>query len=62
MNASTRNLNEPPATYGAVANSLPALLISSIQQMSQDEQDQFTALILREGIKGVMQRLGIGEE
>ena len=59
---STRNLNERTATYGAVTNSLPALLLSSIQQMSQDEQDQLTALILREGIKGVLERLGIGEE
>jgi hypothetical protein len=30
--------------------------------MSQDEQDQLTALILREGIKGVLERLGIREE
>ena len=59
---STRNLNEPTATYGTPSNSLPALLISSVQQMTQDEQDQFTALILREGIKGVLQRLGISEE
>lgn len=59
---STRNLNEPAALYGSSANSLPTLLISSVQQMSQDEQTQLTALILREGIKGVLQRLGIGEE
>jgi len=59
---STRNLNEPSATYGTAPHSLPALLISSVQQMSQAEQDQFTALILREGIKGVLQRLGINEE
>lgn len=58
---STRNLHEPVATYSAAANSLPALLISSVQQMSQEEQDQFTALILREGIKGVLQRLGISQ-
>ncbi|MGC0871244.1 UNVERIFIED_ORG: putative transcription regulator DUF1323 [Pantoea agglomerans] len=59
---STRNLNEPTAIYSTPSNSLPALLISSVQQMTQDEQDQFTALILREGIKGVLQRLGISEE
>ncbi|MXP49887.1 putative DNA-binding transcriptional regulator [Pantoea sp. Eser] len=59
---STRNLNEPSATYGTAPHSLPALLISSVQQMSQAGQDQFTALILREGIKGILQRLGINEE
>lgn len=59
---STRHLNEPVATYGTLSSSLPALLIRSVQQMSQQEQAQFTALILREGIKGVLQRLGISEE
>ncbi|MEG3109639.1 MULTISPECIES: YfeC-like transcriptional regulator [Pantoea] len=59
---STRNLNEPAAIYGAQPNSLPALLISSVQQMTSIEQDMLAALILREGIKGVLQRLGISEE
>jgi hypothetical protein len=59
---STRNLNEPTATYGNQTNSLPALLISSVQQMSQTEQDLLTALLLREGIRGVLQRLGINED
>jgi len=59
---STRNLNEPTGNYTPPPNSLPALLISSVQQMSQNEQDQLMALILREGIKGVLERLGIREE
>lgn len=59
---SMRNLNEPNASYAAQQNSLPALLLSSVQQMSQSEQDKLVALILREGIKGVLQRLGISEE
>lgn len=59
---SMRNLNEPTASYTTQQNSLPALLLSSVQQMSQSEQDQLMALILREGIKGVLQRLGISEE
>lgn len=59
---STRNLNEPVDIYGAQPNSLPALLISSVQQMTTNEQDLLMALILREGIKGVLQRLGISEE
>jgi len=59
---SMRNLNEPTASYTTQQNSLPALLLSSVQQMSQSEQDKLVALILREGIKGVLQRLGISEE
>jgi Putative transcription regulator (DUF1323). len=59
---STRNLNEPSATYNAQQNSLPALLLSSVQQMTIPEQDQLTALLLREGIQGLLVRLGISEE
>lgn len=59
---SMRHLNEPSATYAAQQNSLPALLLISVQQMTQNEQDLLSAMILREGIKGVLQRLGIGEE
>lgn len=59
---SMRNLNEPNASYTTQQNYLPALLLSSVQQMSQSEQDKLVALILREGIKGVLQRLGISEE
>jgi len=59
---SMRNLNEPNASYTAQQNSLPALLLSSVQQMTQNEQDLLAAMILREGINGVLQRLGISEE
>lgn len=59
---SMHNLNEPNGSYVAQQNSLPALLLSSVQQMTQNEQDLLAAMILREGIKGVLQRLGISEE
>ncbi|MGK3144569.1 YfeC-like transcriptional regulator [Pantoea sp. C2G6] len=56
---STRTLHEPTANYHVPADSLTALLLSSIPQMSQAEQQQFAALILRIGIKGILERLGI---
>ncbi len=59
---STRHVNEPVANYGAQQNTLPALLINSVQQMTSGEQDQLAALLLREGISGVLERLGIKEE
>ncbi|EJL89278.1 YfeC-like transcriptional regulator [Pantoea sp. GM01] len=58
----TRHANEPAANYGAQQNTLPALLINSVQQMTAAEQEQFAALLLREGIRGVLERLGIQEE
>lgn len=57
-----RNMNEPNPAYSTQQNPLPALLLSSVQQMSSVEQEQFAAMILREGIKGVLKRLGISEE
>jgi len=59
---STRHANEPAANYGVQQNTLPALLINSVQQMTATEQEQLAALLLREGIRGVLQRLGIQEE
>ena len=56
---STRHASEPAANYAARQNTLPALLINSVQQMTQTEQDQLAALLLREGIRGVLERLGI---
>ncbi|WP_130830951.1 YfeC-like transcriptional regulator [[Erwinia] mediterraneensis] len=59
---STRHASEPNASYGVQQNTLPALLINSVQQMTPQEREQLTALLLREGIKGILQRLGIHEE
>ncbi|MCE0489269.1 putative DNA-binding transcriptional regulator [Pantoea sp. Mb-10] len=58
---STRHASEPTAHYGAQQNTLPALLINSVQQMTPAEQEQLAALLLREGIRGVLTRLGISE-
>nr|WP_024965291.1 YfeC-like transcriptional regulator [Pantoea sp. IMH] len=56
---STRHAAEPIATYRVTQNSLPALLMTSIQQMSADEQEKLYSLLLREGIQGLLTRLDI---
>lgn len=58
---STRHAAETPGSYQITQHSLPTLLLNSIQQMSNNEQAQLTALLLREGVKGVLVRLGIND-
>lgn len=59
---STRYAAEPAATYGVSQNPLPNLLINSLEQMTSEEQTKLSALLVREGIQGILQRLGISEE
>lgn len=56
---STRHASEPAAQYRVNQNSLPSLLVSSLQQLTGDEQERLAALLLREGIQGILHRLGI---
>lgn len=56
---STRHAAEPTATYRVPPNSLFSLLMTSIQQMNNDEQEKLYAMLLREGIQGVLRRLDI---
>lgn len=56
---STRHAAEPNAQYRVNQNSLPALLVTSLQQLSHEEQEKMAAMLLREGIQGILQRLGI---
>jgi len=59
---STRHAAEPSAAYVVNQNPLPGLLITSLQQMTSEEQAKLSALLVREGIQGILQRLGISEE
>ena len=43
-------------------NSLPLLLQTLANEMTPDEQKQLTSLLLREGITGLLQRLGIRDQ
>lgn len=52
---------EPTPAYVTQSGTLQNILLNSIMQMSSRERDQLSALLLREGIKGVLQRLGIDD-
>ena len=56
---SAKRAADKPSTYSANASTLEALLLHSLKQMSESEQQKMSALILREGIAGVLKRLGI---
>ncbi|WP_277754518.1 YfeC-like transcriptional regulator, partial [Rosenbergiella collisarenosi] len=45
--------------YTVRKDQLTQILLSSVQQMSPDEKAQLTSLLLREGISGILGRLGI---
>lgn len=56
-----RDNDEVPAYVQPAANdaTFDALLISLAKEMTDAEQKQLTSLLLREGISGLLQRLGI---
>lgn len=54
---STENMAEPFPLSGDT--SLETLLITLAKEMTPSEQKNFTSLLLREGITGLLQRLGI---
>ncbi|WP_436895664.1 YfeC-like transcriptional regulator [Enterobacter hormaechei] len=51
---------ELPDTYHE--GSLYALLLTLANEMTPEEQKQMTSLLLREGITGLLQRLGIRDQ
>ncbi len=58
---STRHASEPSATYRVAPNSLQSLLMTSLQQMNAAEQEKLYALLLREGVQGLLSRLDISD-
>lgn len=50
---------EPNADYTATSSPLEQLLLGALQQMNDLEREQLSALLMREGINGVLVRLGI---
>jgi predicted DNA-binding transcriptional regulator AlpA len=55
----TRYAAEPTGIYQARSNTLSGLLLSFVQQMTPQEQQNLQKLLLREGVKGLLQRLDI---
>lgn len=58
---STHHASEPSATYRVAPNSLSSLLMTSLQQMNSVEQEKLYALLLREGVQGLLSRLDISD-
>lgn len=56
---SARRLTDNQIRYNANDTPLENLLLNSIQQMSDIEQQRMSAMLLREGISGMLTRLGI---
>lgn len=56
---SVRHVAEPRPNYQIDKEPLANIFLSTLEQMSIEEKNQLTALLLREGIHGVLSRLGI---
>lgn len=56
---SAKRMSDRTASYTVNDATLEGLLLNSMKQMSEVEQQKMSALILREGIAGVLKRLGI---
>lgn len=56
---SAQRLYEPAASYNVSETPLEQLLVTSLKEASEAEQRQLNSLLLREGIAGVLRRLGI---
>ena len=59
IHSAQRNTDASPSQHAAPEDSFDALLLSLAKEMSQHEQKQLTSLLLREGITGLLLRLGI---
>nr|WP_237391221.1 YfeC-like transcriptional regulator [Cedecea sulfonylureivorans] len=56
---SAKRAYDRQGTYTVNDSSLEGLLVNSVKQMSDAEQQKLSALIVREGIAGVLMRLNI---
>lgn len=59
---SAKRVSESPVRYNTSDTPLENLLLNSLQQMSDSEQQKMAAILLREGIAGVLTRLDIKDE
>lgn len=57
-----KRVSEKLGSYHVNDTSLEAILMNSLKQMSISEQEKMSALLLREGIAGVLKRLGIRDD
>jgi len=59
---SARRLTDNHIRYNVNDTPLENLLLNSIQQMSDIEQQRMAAMLVRDGIAGMLTRLGIRDE
>ncbi len=59
---SARRATDNQVRYNVNDTPLENLLLNSLQQMSDTEQQRMAAILLRDGIAGVLTRLGIRDE
>lgn len=59
---SARRASDNQVRYNVNDTPLENLLLNSLQQMSDSEQQRMAAILLRDGIAGVLTRLGIRDE
>ncbi|EJJ1618587.1 putative DNA-binding transcriptional regulator [Salmonella enterica subsp. enterica serovar Infantis] len=60
IRSAERSVDHHADTFTPASNaSLEALLMTLAKEMTSSEQKQFTSLLVREGITGLLQRLGI---
>ncbi|VUS58174.1 hypothetical protein SB6421_00173 [Klebsiella huaxiensis] len=59
---SAQRVAENPVPYSATDNDLESLLLTLNKEMTTSEQKQFMSLLLREGIIGLLNRLGIRDQ
>ncbi|WP_075181392.1 YfeC-like transcriptional regulator [Pantoea sp. 1.19] len=57
--STTRHASESTAGYVVGHDGLAALILKSLNQMTPQEQEKLYTMLLREGIQGLLTRLGI---
>lgn len=55
----TRRMNDKVALYKANQSPLEQLMLNALRDLSETEQRQISSLLEREGLDGILRRLGI---
>ncbi|MBK4717032.1 putative DNA-binding transcriptional regulator [Enterobacterales bacterium BIT-L3] len=61
-NAQQAQLAEPESHYAVKGDSLEYLWLASLRQLTESEREQLHTLLYREGIGGIIRRLGLQED
>lgn len=61
-NAQQPRMAEPDSHYAVKGDSLEYLWLASLRQLSDSEREQLHTMLYREGIGGIIRRLGLTQE